>query len=72
MKRLLASLLAALTLAAHAQAPVPPEIAARRLVLIDRPAHKTLPARAPDVPQAPASLTKLMTAYVVFSALRDK
>ncbi|MCH8854911.1 MAG: D-alanyl-D-alanine carboxypeptidase [Proteobacteria bacterium] len=72
MKRLLASLLAALTLAAHAQAPVPPEIAARSHVLIDLTAHKTLAEREADVPQAPASLTKLMTAYVVFSALRDK
>ncbi|MBL8278545.1 MAG: D-alanyl-D-alanine carboxypeptidase [Pelomonas sp.] len=72
MKRLLASFLTALSLAAQAQAPLPPEIAARNYVLIDLTAHKTLADREADVPQDPASLTKLMTAYVVFSALREK
>ena len=72
MKRLLASFLAALSLATQAQAPLPPEIAARNYVLIDLTAHKTLAERDADAPQDPASLTKLMTAYVVFGALRDK
>jgi serine-type D-Ala-D-Ala carboxypeptidase (penicillin-binding protein 5/6) len=72
MKRLLASFLAALTLAAQAQAPQPPELAARNYVLIDLTTHKTLAERDADTPQDPASLTKLMTAYVVFSALKDK
>lgn len=72
MKRLLASFFAALSLATQAQAPLPPEIAARNYVLIDLTAHKTLAERDADAPQDPASLTKLMTAYVVFGALRDK
>jgi serine-type D-Ala-D-Ala carboxypeptidase (penicillin-binding protein 5/6) len=72
MKRLLASFLAALTLSAQAQAPQPPEIAARNYVLIDLTARKTLAERDADTPQDPASLTKLMTAYVVFGALREK
>ncbi|MCE4558222.1 D-alanyl-D-alanine carboxypeptidase family protein [Roseateles cellulosilyticus] len=72
MRRLLASFLAALSLVAQAQAPQPPETAARNYVLIDLTAHKTLAEREADVPQDPASLTKLMTAYVVFGALRDK
>jgi len=72
MKRLLASLLAALSLNAYAQAPQPPEIAARNYVLIDLTSHKTLAEREADAPQDPASLTKLMTAYVVFSALHEK
>lgn len=76
MKRLLASFLAAVlatsSLTARAQAPQPPEIAARNYVLIDLSAHKTLAERDADTPQDPASLTKLMTAYVVFGALRDK
>jgi len=72
MKRLLASLFTACSLAAQAQAPLPPEIAARNYVLIDLTAHKTLAEREADAPQDPASLTKLMTAYVVFGALREK
>ncbi len=72
MKRLFASFLTTLVVTAQAQAPLPPEIAARNYVLIDLTAHKTLAEREADVPQDPASLTKLMTAYVVFGALRDK
>ncbi len=72
MKRLLASLAAAFALTAQAQAPQLPEIAARNYVLIDLAAHKTLAEREADAPQDPASLTKLMTAYVVFGALREK
>ncbi|WP_457422318.1 D-alanyl-D-alanine carboxypeptidase family protein [Roseateles sp. P5_E7] len=72
MKRLLASLFTALSLTAQAQAPLPPEIAARNYVLIDLTAHKTLAERDADAPQDPASLTKLMTAYVAFGALREK
>jgi D-alanyl-D-alanine carboxypeptidase (penicillin-binding protein 5/6) len=72
MKRLLVSFLTALSLTAQAQAPQPPEIAARNYVLVDVTSHKTLADRDADTPQDPASLTKLMTAYVVFGALRDK
>ncbi|MGM9485208.1 D-alanyl-D-alanine carboxypeptidase family protein [Roseateles sp. NT4] len=72
MKRLIASLLASLALAVQAQTPQPPEIAARNYVLIDLTTHKTLAERDADVALDPASLTKLMTAYVVFGALKEK
>ncbi|MFM2341190.1 MAG: hypothetical protein RLZZ592_843, partial [Pseudomonadota bacterium] len=75
MKRLLASLaLAALlpqTVSAQAL-PQPPEIAARAYVLLDLSANQPLAAREADTTVEPASLTKLMTAYLVFQALRDK
>jgi D-alanyl-D-alanine carboxypeptidase (penicillin-binding protein 5/6) len=66
----------ALTLAssftALAQAPQPPEVAAKSYLLLDMTSHQTLAERDADASADPASLTKLMTAYVVFSALRDK
>ena len=75
MKRLLASLALAALLpqTVFAQAlPQPPEIAARAYVLLDLSANQPLAARDADVTVEPASLTKLMTAYLVFQALRDK
>ena len=66
---------AALALASSlvsAQAPVPPEIAARQYILLDLTTGQTLAERDADTPTDPASLTKLMTAYIVFGALRDK
>ena len=72
----LASLALVLTLGwsspARAQAPQPPELAAKHYLLIDLTSNQTLAERAADLPADPASLTKLMTAYVVFAALRDK
>ena len=73
MKRLLSFALAAmLAISAHAQAPQSPEIAARSYLLLDMTANRVLTERDADTPNDPASLTKLMTAYVVFGALRDK
>jgi serine-type D-Ala-D-Ala carboxypeptidase (penicillin-binding protein 5/6) len=57
---------------ANAQAVQPPEIAARQYVLLDLTTGQTLAERDADTATDPASLTKLMTAYVVFTALRDK
>jgi D-alanyl-D-alanine carboxypeptidase (penicillin-binding protein 5/6) len=57
---------------AHAQPLQPPEIAARQYVLMDLTTGQTLAERDADVATDPASLTKLMTAYIVFTALRDK
>jgi D-alanyl-D-alanine carboxypeptidase (penicillin-binding protein 5/6) len=57
---------------ARAQAPQPPELTARHYLLIDLTSNQTLAERAADVPADPASLTKLMTAYVIFGAIRDK
>ncbi len=57
--------------AAFAQAPQPPDVAAKSYVLVDLTTRKTLAERNADVPADPASLTKLMTAYLVFHALKD-
>ncbi|MEI7465465.1 MAG: D-alanyl-D-alanine carboxypeptidase family protein [Burkholderiales bacterium] len=57
---------------AQAQAPLPPEIAARSYLLLDLTSNQTLAERDADASADPASLTKLMTAYVVFTALHDK
>jgi len=55
-----------------AQAPQPPELAARAYLLIDISASQVLAEKAADTAVEPASLTKLMTAYLVFDALRQK
>ena len=63
---------AAATAPAYAQAPQPPDIAARQYLLIDLASNQVLAERDADAQAEPASLTKLMTAYLVFNALRDK
>ncbi len=55
-----------------AQAPQAPEIAARAYLLLDVTANQVLAQKEVDLPVEPASLTKLMTAYLVFDALRAK
>ena len=73
MKRLLtALLLAPICFFAAAQAPQPPEIAARAYLLLDVTANQVLAAREVDAPVEPASLTKLMSAYLVFDALKAR
>lgn len=57
---------------AQVAAPVPPEIAARNYLLVDVTAGQVLGAKDIDAPIEQASLTKLMSAYVVFDALRAK
>jgi D-alanyl-D-alanine carboxypeptidase (penicillin-binding protein 5/6) len=73
MKRFLAfCVAAAATFSTFAQAPLPPEIAARHYILLDLNSRQVLAEREADVQADPASLTKLMTAYLVFAAIRDK
>ncbi len=72
MKRLFALLFAFAVAAAQAQAPQAPEIAARSFLLFDVTTNQVLAAKNPDEPVEPASLTKLMSGYLVFQALRDK
>ena len=72
MKLLIAAVMAFLCLAVSAQTPQPPEIAARSYLLLDVTANQILAAKDIDAPLEPASLTKLMTAYLVFDALRAK
>ena len=52
--------------------PQPPEIAAKAYLLLDVTAGQTLSEKDADSPIEQASLTKLMTAYIVFDALRAK
>jgi D-alanyl-D-alanine carboxypeptidase (penicillin-binding protein 5/6) len=49
--------------------PAPPIIGAKSYLVIDATTGKEIAALDPDAPLAPASLTKLMTTYVVFKAL---
>ena len=80
MKRILSALrslavfaaVAPAAFGAFAQAPQPPEIAARTYMLVDVTANQVLAAKDIDAPVEQASLTKLMTGYLVFDALRSK
>jgi D-alanyl-D-alanine carboxypeptidase (penicillin-binding protein 5/6) len=55
----------------HAAAPQPPSIVGRAWVIGDLSSGQILAADKADVRIEPASLTKLMTAYLVFAALRE-
>jgi D-alanyl-D-alanine carboxypeptidase (penicillin-binding protein 5/6) len=72
----LMSILASFTLASAAFAavpvPKPPAIDARAYVLIDFQSGRVIAAQKADVQSEPASITKLMTGYGVFRALREK
>jgi serine-type D-Ala-D-Ala carboxypeptidase (penicillin-binding protein 5/6) len=52
--------------------PKPPAIDARAYVLIDYDTGRVLAAEKADVQSEPASITKLMTGYGVFKAIREK
>lgn len=71
MKNLIVIALCLLS-SAYAQMITPPEIAAKSYLLIDISAHQVLAEHLSQEPVEPASLTKLMTAYVVFDALKSK
>ena len=58
--------------AAQAAAPPPPPIVARSWLVGDLTSGQVLVAEKADERMEPASLTKMMSAYVVFGALRDK
>lgn len=51
--------------------PQPPEVAARAFILQDITTAQTLAARQADLSVEPASLTKLMSTYLVFQALQS-
>lgn len=71
----LAALILSLSTSAFAQsampAPAPPIIGAKSYLVIDAQTGQELASLDPDMPLAPASLTKLMTTYVVFAALKQ-
>ncbi len=52
-------------------APAPPIIGAKSYLVIDSTTGQELASLDPDTPLAPASLTKIMTTYVVFHALKQ-
>ena len=58
-------------LAAAQQMPTPPALAAKSWLLIESGSGQELAAQAPDERLEPASLTKLMTAYLTFAALKQ-
>jgi len=68
---LLALVIASNTVLAQ-QLPVPPTLAARAWLLLEMGSGQVLTAEKPDERIEPASLTKLMTAYLTFAALRQK
>ena len=72
MKLVLPLLLVLLCLSSTAQAlPSAPQLAAQQYVLYDHSSQQVLLAHNADARVAPVSLTKLMTAYVVFGALKQ-
>lgn len=66
--------LLAFTSATFAAVPIPkpPSIDARSYVLIDFASGRILASDKPDAQMEPASITKLMTGYAVFRALKEK
>jgi D-alanyl-D-alanine carboxypeptidase (penicillin-binding protein 5/6) len=72
MLRFVSFLALFLCAAAHAAAPPPPPIVARSWLVGDLTSAQVLVAEKADERMEPASLTKMMAAYLVFGALRDK
>jgi len=58
--------------AAIAQTIPAPTVAARSWLLLDATSGQVLASQDPDMRVEPASLTKIMTAYLVFQAIQDK
>jgi D-alanyl-D-alanine carboxypeptidase (penicillin-binding protein 5/6) len=49
--------------------PAAPDVKAKNFLLVDFHSNEELAAREPDAPIEPASITKVMTAYVIFREL---
>jgi len=58
--------------AAPAVIPAPPTVPTNGYILVDYDSGRVLASQKPDARMEPASITKLMSAYVVFDALREK
>jgi D-alanyl-D-alanine carboxypeptidase (penicillin-binding protein 5/6) len=52
--------------------PSPPSVPTSGYILIDYDSGRVLASQRPDDRMEPASITKLMTGYIVFEALKDK
>jgi D-alanyl-D-alanine carboxypeptidase (penicillin-binding protein 5/6) len=74
MKKYLAALATSVLLitSAVAQTIPAPTIAAKSWLLLDMTSGQIIASQDPNARIEPASLTKIMTAYVTFQALRDK
>jgi D-alanyl-D-alanine carboxypeptidase (penicillin-binding protein 5/6) len=74
MKKLLAALAATVFSwsAAFAQALPPPTVAAKSWLLLDATSGQVLASQDATARIEPASLTKIMTAYLAFSAIKEK
>jgi D-alanyl-D-alanine carboxypeptidase (penicillin-binding protein 5/6) len=74
MKKILAAVAATVfsLSAALAQSLPAPTIAARSWLLLDATSGQTLASQEPTMRIEPASLTKIMTAYLAFSAIKEK
>jgi D-alanyl-D-alanine carboxypeptidase (penicillin-binding protein 5/6) len=73
MKKLIAAVAASLlVMSASAQTVPAPQIAAKSWLLLDATSGQVIAAQEPNTRIEPASLTKIMTAYVTFQAIRDK
>lgn len=74
MKRLLTLIITSFTFCTQvgAQTLPPPTIAAKSWLLLDATSNQVIAAQDPTMRIEPASLTKIMTAYLTFAALRDK
>lgn len=70
MRFVLAVLISLFSFAALAQSVPPPALAANTWVLVDHATGQVLVDKDADTRIEPASLTKLMTAYLTFSALK--
>ena len=70
--RILLAFLLSFSLQAQGAAPQPPSVIGKAWMIGDLSSGQVIAAQKADERFEPASLTKLMTAYVVFSALRDR
>ncbi len=59
------------TASVTAPIPKPPEVAARAYILVDHFSGRVIAENHADDRMEPASLTKLMTSYVIFKALKE-
>ncbi len=71
IRRLLCAAILSIPLCGMAAAPLPPQIAARTYVFYDVQSGQTLAGQDADKRIEPASLTKLMTAYLSFKAVKE-
>src|ERR1700741_267800 len=74
MKKIIAALATSVLLmtSAVAQTLPPPTVAAKSWLLLDATSGQIIASQDPNARVEPASLTKIMTAYLTFQAVKDK